>query len=53
MLSSAYTLDFATSVNVVWQDGETPDLSSTGIYFFAFRTIDGGTTWCGNLQGRW
>lgn len=49
-MSTVYTITFPT---VTWQGGETPDLSSTGIYFLAFRTIDGGTTWLGNLQGVW
>ena len=50
-LSFVYGLNFPASVK--WQDGETPDLSSTGKYLFAFRTMDAGTTWIGNLQGRW
>ena len=50
MSSSVYTITFPT---ITWQNGETPDMSSSGIYFFAFRTIDGGLTWLGNLQGVW
>ena len=50
-MSTVYTLTFPSSLT--WQDGETPDMSSTGTYFFAFRTIDGGSTWKGNLQGVW
>lgn len=50
-MSTVYALTFPNSVT--WQDGETPDLSATGTYFLAFRTMDGGTTWLGNLQGRW
>lgn len=50
-LSTVYSLTFPSSV--IWQDGETPDLSSTGRYFFAFRTVDRGSIWLGNLQGRW
>lgn len=49
--SNAYAVTWPNSVT--WQDGEIPDISATGIYFFAFRTIDGGTTWLGNLQGKW
>ena len=51
MSSNVYALSFPN--NVTWMNSETPDLSSTGIYFLAFRTIDGGTTWLGNLQGKW
>lgn len=51
VMSSVYSLTFPSSVT--WQDGETPDLSEAGIYFLVFRTIDGGTNWLGNLQGRW
>ena len=51
MSSTAYSLTFPASVT--WQDNETPDLSATGKYFLVFRTIDGGTTWLGNLQGAW
>lgn len=50
-MSTAYSLTFPASVT--WQDGTAPDLSSTGTYFLVFRTIDGGTTWLGNLQGVW
>lgn len=49
--SNAYTVTWPN--NLTWQDGEIPDISATGIYFFAFRTIDGGSTWLGNLQGKW
>ena len=51
MSSSVYTLTFPSSVK--WQNGETPSISTTGTYFFVFRTIDGGTNWFGNLQGKW
>lgn len=50
-MTTAYALTFPNSVT--WQDGTTPDLSATGLYFLVFRTIDGGTTWYGNLQGAW
>lgn len=50
-MSTAYTLTFPNSVT--WQGGETPDMSETGTYYFVFRTIDSGTTWHGNLEGRW
>ena len=50
-MSTVKTLTFPSSVK--WQDGETPDMTKTGIYFFAFRTIDAGTTWKGSLQGVW
>lgn len=50
-MSTAYSLTFPASV--AWQDGETPDLSEAGTYFLVFRSIDGGTTWLGNLQGKW
>lgn len=51
MPSTVYTLSFPASLT--WQDSEVPDVSSTGTYYFVFRTIDGGTSWIGNLQGRW
>lgn len=51
IMSSAVALTFPASVT--WQDDEEPDLSNTGTYFFAFRTIDGGSTWKGSLQGVW
>lgn len=50
-MTTAYALTFPNSV--IWQDGQTPDLSATGLYFLVFRTIDAGTTWYGNLQGVW
>lgn len=51
MSTTAYSLTFPNSVT--WQGGTAPDMSSTGKYFLAFRTMDGGTTWLGNLQGVW
>ena len=51
VMSTLKTLTFPASL--VWQGGTTPDMSKTGTYFFAFRTVDGGTTWLGNLQGVW
>ena len=50
-MTTVYAISWPSSVT--WQDGEIPDLSSTGTYFLAFRTIDGGSTWLGNLQGKW
>lgn len=50
-MSTVYALTFPNSVT--WQDATAPDMSSTGLYFLVFRTIDGGTTWLGNLQGKW
>ena len=51
VMSTVYSLTFPSSV--IWQNGETPDMSSTGTYLLAFRTLDGGSTWLGNLQGKW
>jgi len=51
MTSTAYTLTFPASLT--WQDGSAPDLSATGTYYFAFRTVNAGTNWIGNLQGKW
>ena len=51
MSSSVYTLTFPSTLT--WQGGEAPDLSEAGMYFFAFRTLDGGSHWIGNLQGVW
>lgn len=39
--------------SVTWMDGDAPDLSETGLYFLVFRTLDGGSNWYGNLQGKW
>lgn len=50
-MSTTYTLTFPSSVS--WLNSETPDFTSAGTYFLAFRTIDGGTNWFGNLQGKW
>jgi hypothetical protein len=50
-MSSVATITFPSSVK--WQNGEVPDLSKIGIYYFAFRTDDGGSTWYGNCKGRW
>lgn len=49
-LTTSYSLTFPS--NVMWQNSEAPDLSETGIYYFVFRTVNGGATWLGNLQGR-
>lgn len=49
-MSTVRTLSFT---NVTWNLNEIPDLSSPGTYYFAFRTINQGSSWIGNLQGRW
>ena len=51
MRSQVYSIVLPSTVS--WQNGEMPDLSLTGLYFFVFRTLDGGQTWIGNLQGVW
>ena len=48
-MSTAYTLTFPSSVT--WL--EEPDTSESGNYLFVFRTLDGGTTYLGNLEARW
>ena len=52
-MSTIQTISWSVPVTdtLAWQDGVTPDLSEIGTYFFAFRKI--GTTWYGNLQGKW
>ena len=50
-MSTVYTLTFPSSVT--WMNNETPEFNEIGTYFVAFRTIDGGTNWLGNLQGKW
>lgn len=50
-MSTVYAITFPASIT--WQGGEDPDLSEAGKYLFAFRTMDGGSTWIGNLQGVW
>ena len=51
VMSTVYTLTFPSTVK--WQDNTTPTMTSAGTYFFAFRTIDAGSTWKGSLQGVW
>lgn len=51
MSSTARTIAWPS--NVTWQDNTAPDISAAGLYFFAFRTLDGGSNWLGNLQGKW
>ena len=53
MSSTLRTVAFPASSILTWQNGEAPDLSETGVYLFAFRTLDGGSHWIGNLQGKW
>ena len=53
MTSSVYSIIFPSSSTLTWLDGEEPDMSETGTYFFVFRTLDKGSTWLGNLQGKW
>lgn len=50
-MSTVQALTFPS--NVTWQDNITPNMSEAGNYFFAFRTIDAGSTWKGSLQGVW
>lgn len=50
-MTTIYTLTFPSTVS--WQNNITPNMSSTGNYFFVFRTTDGGENWFGNLQGVW
>jgi hypothetical protein len=51
MPSTVYTLNFPT---VSWLGGSAPDMSTSSCtYLFAFRTMDAGSTWIGNLQGTW
>ena len=50
-LVTLYTIAWPS--NVKWLDDQAPDLSSTGIYFFAFRRTVAGGNWLGNMQGRW
>lgn len=52
-MTTVYSMNFASIPGLAWQDGTAPDLSSTGFYRLAFQTLDAGTTWNGNLQGRW
>ena len=51
IMNNVYTLTFPGTLT--WQGGSAPDMSSAGKYYFAFRTVDGGSTWVGNLQGTW
>jgi len=50
-MSTVSTLSFPD--NVVWQDGETPTFDEVGTYLLAFRTMDAGSTFIGNVQGKW
>lgn len=42
-----------TFSNITWQDNEAPEVTDPGFYFFAFRSLDLGQTWIGNMQGVW
>lgn len=46
--STSITCTFPT---IKWLDGNEPTLTAGALNLLAFRTIDGGTTWIGNLQG--
>lgn len=50
-MNTVSALTFPTSVK--WCNGEAPDLSKAGTYYFAFRQLCGSGTWHGSLQGRW
>ena len=50
-MSTVSTLSFPA--NVIWQDGETPTFEDAGTYLLAFRTMDAGSTFIGNVQGKW
>ena len=51
-LSTVVALTFPSEVH--WVDEETPDLSSVGLYMFAFRQLpDSPGVWYGCLEGRW
>lgn len=53
-MTTASSITFPS--NVVWANGEAPDLSQTGHYFFAFRTFPssfGLDYWFASLQGKW
>lgn len=51
-LTSVVALTFPP--NVRWANGDTPDLSSVGMYMFAFRMLPNSAgTWYGCLEGRW
>lgn len=51
MPTTVYSLIFPNTLT--WQNGEIPDVTEVGLYRFAFQTLDAGTTWNGNLQGKW
>lgn len=46
--STSITCTFPT---IKWLDGNEPSLVAGALNLLAFRTVDGGTTWIGNLQG--
>ena len=46
--STSITCTFPT---IKWLDGNEPSLVAGALNVLAFRTVDGGTTWIGNLQG--
>lgn len=52
LLISMETLYSITFAGVAWLDNNAPDLSTTGLYLFAFRTYAGWDHWEGNLQGK-
>ena len=51
-MTTLYSLDFS-NISITWEGGSMPSLNQTGYYRLAFQTTDQGTTWNGNLQGKW
>ena len=49
-MSTAYQLTFPSGTT--WQDGNTPNVTDAGTYFFAFRRLK-SQNWKGSLQGVW
>ena len=45
------SFDF-NSITTKWMGGEAPDLSEAGQHWFAFTSLDNGTTWIGSYEGR-
>lgn len=51
VIDTPVALNFPSSVH--WEEGLVPNLTNAGSYYLVFRSDDGGTSWFGNLQGRW
>ena len=52
LLINVSSLGSITFNNVSWVDSNTPSISATGTYLFAFTSYPSWTNWIGNMQGK-